>query len=170
MDKLRAAYRVAVIIGLAIMASLLVSLAIVGMIENQNVETRGISALSGRELEIIKFVFFGISGIILFLIRFLNRKILNLEAERKQSSSLSRSASDVADFSRLTTAAVITYALCETPAVFGLVLYFLGKNTADFYLFLIVSLFFFATNFPKFSMWEAWYRQQTGAGNNFRNK
>jgi hypothetical protein len=50
------------------------------------------------------------------------------------------------------------------PAVLGLVLYFLGRSMTDFYLFLMISLFCFATYFPRLNQWEEWWRQQGGAG------
>jgi hypothetical protein len=72
----------------------------------------------------------------------------------------SRQSGEPPEFGILTTAAVITYALCEAPAIFGLVLFFLGRNSSDFHLFLLCSLFYFAVYFPKFSRWEEWYRDQ----------
>lgn len=32
------------------------------------------------------------------------------------------------------------------------------------YLFLMISLFLFSVNFPRFSRWEEWYRRQRGRG------
>jgi hypothetical protein len=166
MDKLRAAYRVAVIIGLVIMASLLVYAVIVGLFENRTIAFPETPALSGNELEIVKFALLGVSIIIFFLIRFVNARILAAEGEQgKELDPRSRQMSGAPpEFQRLTTAAIITYALCETPAIFGLVLFFLGRNASDFHRFLLISLFFFAVNFPKFSQWEAWYRKQQGQG------
>ena len=167
MDKLRAAYRVAVIIGLAMMASLLVYAVIVGLFENGSIEFPGTPALSGKELELMKFALLGVSIIIFFLIGFVNTSILNAEGEQgKMLDSRPRSATGVAtEFGRLATAAIITYAFCEAPAIFGLVLFFIGRNSSDFYLFMLISLFYFAVYFPKFSQWEEWYRkQQPGQG------
>lgn len=59
---------------------------------------------------------------------------------------------------------IVTYALCEAPALFGLVLFFLGRNPSDFHIFQLISLFFFAAYFPRFSQWEEWYRRQQGRG------
>jgi len=164
MDKLRATYRTVVIIGLAIMASLVVYVAIVGFLEDKKIELQGTPALSGNEIEILKFVLLGGAGVILFLIKFLSVRILNAgKAQGGMPGPQAGGTSGISpEFGPLVTAAVVTFALCETPAIFGLVLYFIGRNTTDFYLFLIVSMFFFATNFPKFSQWEEWYRQRSG--------
>lgn len=161
MEKLRAAYRVAVIIGLAMMASLLVYTVIVGVFEKDG---RG-PALSDRALEMMKFALVAISVVLFFLIRFLNARILTAGGERGGRRD-ARQLPDVApaDIQRLTTAAVVTYALCEAPAILGLVLFFLGGQASDFHLFLLISLFYFAVHFPKFSQWEEWHRQRQGQG------
>jgi F0F1-type ATP synthase membrane subunit c/vacuolar-type H+-ATPase subunit K len=161
MDKLRAAYRVAVIIGLAMMASLLVYLILVGLFEKGYVEIKT-SAVPGSLLEIIKFVLLGASVVSFFLIRVLSNKILSAGRGREGiSGGRSRPTAGIApEFGPLVTAAVVTFALCEAPAIFGLVLFFLGRNSADFHLFLLISLVFFATKFPRFSQWEEWYREQ----------
>lgn len=162
MDKLRAAYRVAVIIGLAMMASLLVYAVIVGILDKDPALIRSAPALSESQLELIKFALLGLTGILFFIIRAFNTRILNAEGEQgKMLDSRLRLVPGVApEFGRLTTTAVVTYALCEAPAIFGLVLFFLGRNASDFHLFLLISLFFFAVHFPKFSQWEEWYRKQ----------
>jgi hypothetical protein len=112
----------------------------------------------------MKFILLGISPAVFFVIRFVNKQVL--DAGGKQAKRLDRRPSlaggTAPGFGRLTTAAVITYALCESPAIFGLVLYFLGRSASDFHLFLLISLFFFATSFPRFSQWEEWYRMQQG--------
>ena len=162
MDKLRAAYRVAVIIGLAMMASLLAYAAIVGILEKGTVGFNA-PAMAGSQLEIMKFLLIGLTVVLFFIIRYVNA--LLLESKGKEGTAPdahARQSGAPPEFGRLTTAAVVTYAVCETPAIFGLVLFFLGRNSSDFYLFMLFSLFFFAVYFPKFSQWEEWYRDQTG--------
>lgn len=169
MDKLRAAYRVAVIIGLAFMASLLVYTIIVGLFEKGAIELQGGPTLPDSELETVKFAMLGLSAALFFLIRYVNARIVYASgAQGNMHSPRRRPATGVTpEFGRLTTAALTTYALCEAPAIFGLVLFFLGRNSSDFHLFLLISLFSFAVHFPKFSQWEEWYRRQgygPGAG------
>jgi len=166
MDKLRAAYRVAVIIGLAMMASFLVYAAIVGILEKDPSGLRNAPVLPGSQVETIKFALIGVTAVLFFVIRVFNTRILNAEGEQgKMLDSRPRLIPGVApEFGRLTTTAIVTYALCETPAIFGLVLFFIGRNASDFHLFLLISLFFFAVYFPKFSQWEEWYRKQQQPG------
>jgi hypothetical protein len=163
MEKLRAAYRVAVIIGLAMMASLLVYLIIVGLFEKGYVEIKTV-VLPGGVLEIIKFVLLGASVVSYFLIGVITGKILAVGQGREGTSGARPQPTTgiASEFGPLVNAAVVTFAVCELPAIFGLILFFTGRNASDFHLFLLISLFFFATKFPKFSSWEEWYRQRQG--------
>jgi len=51
-------------------------------------------------------------------------------------------------------AAIITFALCESVAVLGLVLFLLTGNFLDFYIFMVISLGFFYLHYPKYEQWE----------------
>ena len=62
---------------------------------------------------------------------------------------------------KLSLTAIITFALCESVAVLGLVLFLLAGNSMDFYIFMVISLGFFTLFFPKYDQWE----QRVRAGN-----
>jgi len=63
---------------------------------------------------------------------------------------------DEAQFiNRLRTAHIITYALCESIAIYGLMLFFLEKDKTVFYAFLGVSLFLMLVHFPKYDDWKS---------------
>jgi hypothetical protein len=55
-------------------------------------------------------------------------------------------------------ATVITYALCESIAIYGLILFLIGGSRFDFYTFLILSLIYFAAYFPRHHQWEEWVK------------
>jgi hypothetical protein len=162
MDNLRTAYHVSVIIGLAVMASLVVYLIVVALIEDGTIALREQAALPVITLERIRFALLGIAVIVVLLVRPIARRVLNTGGDRGAvRDARSRPEEAVAsDTGTLATAAVITYALCEVPAIFGLVLFVLGRDVSDFYLFLIISLLSFSIHFPKFSQWEEWSRQR----------
>jgi F0F1-type ATP synthase membrane subunit c/vacuolar-type H+-ATPase subunit K len=164
MDDLRKAYRVVVIIGLALMATLLIYAAIVGILDRDPSLIRNAPTLPGSQAEIIKFALIAVTVVIFFVIRFVNALLLKANGDAGNlSDARSRQAAGAPpELGRLTTAAVITYALCEAPAIFGLALFLLGRSAADFHLFLLISLFYFAVHFPKFSQWEEWHRKQQG--------
>lgn len=161
MDNQRTAYRVSVIIGLAMMASLVVYLIVVVLIQNGTIALREQAALPVSTLERIRFVSLGIGVIVALLVRPIARRVLNTGGDvGAVRDAPSRPEAVASDTGPLATAAVITYALCEVPAIFGLVLYVLGRDVSDFYLFLILSLFSFSIHFPKFRQWEEWSRQR----------
>jgi hypothetical protein len=159
-EKLRQAYRVAVIIGLAMMASLLVYLVIVALIEGGTITLGEQAAIPAGTLELIKFVFLGIAALVFALVRPITRRVLDTGSRPRPRGESPRQEDGRAapDTGPLANAAVITFALCEMPAILGLVQYFLGRNVSDFYLFLIISLFAFSVHFPRYSQWEEWYR------------
>jgi hypothetical protein len=95
--------------------------------------------------------------VIFFLIRVINNHFLGGDVRIPASGALSRYSPDI---QRLMTAAVITYALCELIAVLGLALFFLGGSSTDFYVFMLISLFFFSVYFPKYGRWEEWMRER----------
>ncbi len=55
---------------------------------------------------------------------------------------------------KLTISSISVMALCETPAVYGLILYFVGGSRLDFYILGAYSLLLFAVFFPRFSQWQ----------------
>lgn len=150
MDKLRTSYRTTVFIGLSMMTSLFVYLIVANVVERP----------AGREVgDEVLFIFIGISVVLFLAVRVVNTAILG---PRKGGERTGPAA-----IQKLQTAAMVTFALCEVPAVSGLVLYFIGRSITDFYLFLMISLFSFAAYFPRFGQWEEWYRKQTsGQGMN----
>ena len=162
MDALRKAYRVIVIIGLAMMASLVIYLVIVGLIEGGSIALNEGPSLTGSIYETVQFILLGVSVVVFFVIPMLHRIMLGSREEEgaPMRQHMAAAGGSMTGLGRLTNAAVVTYALCEVPAIFGLVLYFMGRRVTDFYLFLLGSFFFFATYFPRYGQWEEWYRKQ----------
>jgi ATP synthase subunit C len=60
---------------------------------------------------------------------------------------------------KLFTVSVVALAMCEAIAIYGLVLFLIGGNRADFYGLAAFSLVAFAIHFPRRSQWEEWARE-----------
>jgi len=163
-EDLRKQYRIVVIIGLAMMASVLVYAVIVGLIEKEIIPMRVALEISGEHLGMIKYVMFAVCAVIFFVIRIVRSVMLAAGTAVSGSSRTGSAAQDLPETGRLVSSSVITFAMCEFPAVLGLVLYILGRSSTDFDLFLLISLFFFAVYFPKYSDWEAWARERQKPG------
>lgn len=51
-------------------------------------------------------------------------------------------------------AAILTFALCEAVAIYGLVIFLLTGNSTDFFIFMMISLLYFYLFYPKLADWE----------------
>ena len=154
MEKLKKTYQVALMMGLAMIGSLFVYAACVELIKTNFRPFKGFSPFPGQE--ILRYLFLGMTVAEFALIKFIRRFILQgKEAtpgiSRSQDPSFSSSR-----VSKLLSAAIITYALCETVAIYGLVLFFMGGSSFDFYFFMVLSLIFFAVYFPRYNQWQDW--------------
>ena len=96
----------------------------------------------------LRFVFVFLSFAGYFIINFCNQKLLTKSPEDTIETLLGR----------LTLANVVSLALCELPALFGLVLFLGSGNSRDFYLLLIISVLLFFAFFPRYGFWSNWSR------------
>jgi len=55
---------------------------------------------------------------------------------------------------RLHSAAVVAMALCESVAVYGLILFLIGGRASEFYVFAALALVGFVFYFPRLDAWE----------------
>lgn len=164
-SDLRRAYRTTVIIGLALMASLVIYLVAAQIIRDQNAPFNGF-APPGDDFATIKYALLGVAILEFFAIQLLNRLILSSRA------SMGTSGAGVfpPDIQRLVTAAIISFALSESVAIYGLVLFFIQGDMTDLYLFLLLSLFYFSIFFPKYGAWEAWMNEREKAARTARGR
>src|SRR5512142_3188848 len=133
MDEVKKMYRTAAIIGLAMIAGVFIYAAVVEIIRAGARPVSGSGTLGAEQLKTVKIIFFGLSAGIFFVIRTVQARIL-----ASISPPAARDAADAGrNLQRLLTSAVVTYALCEAPAVLGLVVFFLGRDAMDFYLFML---------------------------------
>src|SRR5262249_7749894 len=73
-------------------------------------------------------------------------------ARRTQRSVLASSALPLVG--RLSTAAIVALASCETIALYGLVLFLLAGRAIDYYIFAGLALVGFGIHFPRREAWE----------------
>lgn len=85
-------------------------------------------------LEIIRYVFYIISGVLVFSIKYVRRFILNTK-----NSPGKNNFSDNAHIYNYIKATITSMAMAEFVAVLGLVLFILGKNRTDLYLLVFIS-------------------------------
>jgi F0F1-type ATP synthase membrane subunit c/vacuolar-type H+-ATPase subunit K len=152
---LRKAYKTTVIIGLTLMAGLILYAVVVETIKKQYAPFQGYAPLPEDTAATFRFALVAITVAEFFIIRILNKMILSAKGPVITGPGAGQYGPEV---QRLMTASVVTFALCESVAIYGLVLFLIQGNSDDFYLFLLVSLFYFSIFFPKYGAWEAWMK------------
>jgi len=170
-NELKSAYRISLVIGLAMLASVAVYAVIVELMKRQG----GFTSQPPPEetVSLLRYIFLGVAGMDLILILVLKRLMLGRKiSESPPAAPPSKAAAPFpgvyqmkgfnypAPILALLTSSLISYALCEAPAILGLVLFFIGRKPSDFYLFLALSLVLFAVFFPRFSQWEDFIKQR----------
>jgi hypothetical protein len=99
-----------------------------------------------------RYILYGLSAAMLFIITF-TRKLLLSGKGNQNNKNLNSHAS------RFSSVTIVTGALCESVAIYGLVLYFVGKKITDFYTLMFMSLMYFIYFFPKYPQWNAWVKE-----------
>jgi len=138
MEELKRYYRTARLIGVVMIGSLLIYAVVVEVFRSTGLPIKDLSSL--LNLEIVRYLFLGIAVVQFFVIRWIRVRLLS----KKRQSQI------------LLSATIVTYALCESVALFGLILFFLSGSLFDFYLFLSLSLIYFYVFFPRYAQWEEW--------------
>jgi hypothetical protein len=109
----------------------------------------------------LRYIFFIGSVMSLLAIQWMRRVYLNRPDDADaESSEENRFASDV---KKLQSLSMMTFGLCEIPAMLGFVLSVLTHRMNDFYPFLAISWLGFVFYFPKYDHWLEWVqaRQKT---------
>jgi len=151
LDELRRAHRQATFIGMAMISSLIIYVIIVEFME---IDIKGMAA--PVIVEILRFLFFGLAFVEFFVIRFLRKQLLSSKGVTASSSNQKSVFSPMVQ--KLFSLAIIIYALCESVAIYGLILFLIGGSRFDFYTFLILSLIYFVIYFPRYTQWEEWLK------------
>ena len=141
-QQAEAAFRTTTIIGAAMIFWLLLFVGIAQFIDMTQAPFEGF----GPELEIgeiLRIVFGALSVSIAILIPVLKNRILSTNTQSPFAA-------------RWSAAQVVGVALCESIALFGLVLFFLKAYRVDFYVLLGFSLLLMAYHFPRRSVFERW--------------
>ncbi len=131
--QLDTGWRVILLIWGAILASLGIYLVVCIMVEKE----LQINIDPNLPLETIKYALFGVSFITLFMVHYLRKFLLrtsNSIVNSSQTSSLQHPA-----VGKYLVTVIITSALLESIGIYGVVLFFMAKDTSSLYQLLIIS-------------------------------
>lgn len=132
-------YFVARLIYMAFVASLFIYALVVELLTSQ-VQSFPSSTNIGWDYSKLRYLFYGIAVVMIILLRSLRVTLLKKAP--------------------LHPAAIITAAICESPAILGLVLFMLTGIKRDFYFLSVISLFLLFMYFPRYSHWEEESKQR----------
>ena len=152
-ESLRGSQRPAVFIGLAMLFGVFVYAGIVEFISRSKAPFTGYAPLPADDFSLLRLLLLGAGLVSLVLIPFLRRRILSAPVR-----TASPSGSDQAVAGRLMAVCVVSLALCESIAIYGLVLFLLNGARQEFYAFFCLSLAAFMLNFPRLERWQEWAR------------
>jgi len=133
MKQLETGWRVALFIWGAILASLGIYLVVCIIVEKEmqiNIDPK-------LPLETIKYALFGVSIITLFVVHYLRKFLLRNISSNVISSQTSLPQHPAVG--KYLVLVIISSALLESIGIYGLVLFFLAKDTSSFYQLLIIS-------------------------------
>ena len=132
----------ATIIHLGFMLSVVVYMAVVWVV-GPGLVTSGSGDIP-EEGGNLRYVFFGIAVILILAVRRLPRLFGPREDQPEEIKKV-----------RLLRASIVTSAICELPALLGLVLFSLTGIKRDFYYLTGLSLILFILYFPRATLWES---------------
>jgi F0F1-type ATP synthase membrane subunit c/vacuolar-type H+-ATPase subunit K len=124
-QQLKTRYLTANFIGLVMMGSVFIYLVVVEVLKRTLAPFAGLADFTPAQVQMLKYIFVALAIGHFFVIRFV-QKILS-----------------TGSMEGLFRAAVVTFALSEAVAIYGLVLFLLSGRAMDFYLFMFLSLFYF---------------------------
>ncbi|MFH0803164.1 MAG: hypothetical protein V2A78_12380 [bacterium] len=140
--ELKARYRVAVILGMGMIGGLILYVVFVEVLKSLHKPFTGFAPF--QQMELLKYAFYILAVLLIPAINFLRGILLgNIAAGDKEAL-----------LQKLLTATVVTYACCEMPAIFGLVLFLTGGLYKEFYLLWFFSMALMILYFPRYGAWR----------------
>jgi F0F1-type ATP synthase membrane subunit c/vacuolar-type H+-ATPase subunit K len=134
--SLKSRYLAVNFIGLAMIAAIFVYAGVVEFIKWQWAPFQGFAKLPAQTESLLRYILLALAVVQYVIIKAVQKIVLAHSRDN------------------LPQAAIVTFALCETVAIFGLVLFLLCGNPLNFYLFMVISLGFFYLFYPKYEEWE----------------
>jgi len=151
-ESLRKGYRLAVYICCAMIASVFVYTGVVEYLAAKNAPFHGFRHLPAAVYDKLRLILLGVALVDLALIPYIRNSALK-GGGRPGSATVAALPGPV---QRLVAVSIISFALCESVAIYGLVLFLINGGHPEFYLFLAIALAAFAIHFPRYTRWQEW--------------
>jgi hypothetical protein len=151
LKKVYQTYRTAMIVGAAIGGALVFYVVLVEIFKSARAPVDPLDDRSRYDL--LRIIFYALSLGQFLMIGFVRGLILRTPSAEPVDALLAK----------LARANIVTLALCELPALLGLVLFFLAGFISDFYLLFGVSMLMLFFYFPRYNKWKNWVRDKAGS-------
>ena len=129
MDELEKGWKTIYLIWIAMLVVLFLYM-LVGLSLEDKIDL----SLDKSVVSILRYIFYFLSGILVFSIKYVRNMILNSESKNEQNSY----SENPAVFTYIK-ATITSLAMAEFVAVLGLVLFLISKNSLDLYLLIFIS-------------------------------
>ena len=150
--ELKKSFQTAVIIAATMMATLAIYILVVEIFRSH---LKPFSGLITIDLGFMtRYIFYILAAVQVIILRVL-RGFLLKKSPGDDKAILIR---------KLFKATIITFALCELPALLGLTLFLLSGLHQDFYILTAISLILMFMFFPRYANWAEWISQDPGIG------
>jgi len=107
----------------------------------------------GPAFTTLRLVLFAVAGVVVFV-----STILKVVVLRKAP------AHPLLRLSRLKSAAVMSAAMAEIPAILGFTLYIMGRGLGDFFVLAAISVYMLVRHFPRRAFWDEYVRLGPSGG------
>lgn len=158
-ESLRKGYRLAVYICCAMIASVFIYTGVVEYLAATNAPFSGFSPMPAEVYGKLRLILLGVAIVDFALIPFIRNRAL--AGGNRPGNALASNLPE--PVMRLVTASIVSFALCESIAIYGLVLFLINGGRPEFYLFLIIALAAFAVHFPRLARWQEWLQGMAGS-------
>ena len=150
---LNRAYWIAIVVAGVTIVSFLVYTWLVNFIDTKFEPFNGLFPLIKGDT--LKFVLMGTSVAISLLIRLIKKVLPSGRVSVRLPEQVTQRLNvESASAQRLLITSVITFALCELVALFGVAVFLVSGHSLDFYIFLVLAIILITTNFPLRKEWE----------------
>jgi hypothetical protein len=142
--NLRRGYKLSIILGIIMVLHLALYTIIVELIKITYEPFSGFAP--NPKLDLLRYVLIGMAILSFFFFKLI--RYLSIKRPIKHNMDIKKLIHQLIYLS------LFTYAICESVAIYGLVLFLMAGSSLDYYLFLFPCIFFLYIYFPRYSEWE----------------